>query len=377
MPDFSRYIIISAVFAAAFLCAGAGEPPPPETIAAVQQTDSEDDDEWKPKSYYVPVPFYKPETGWGGSFTAAFLYKSGKSRNTPPSMMNYYMNYTQNHQNMLSFEMNHYFKNYEHYIKARIEYIKFPDKFYGVGNRTKLLDEEDFTPQTTGVWVEYYKRISGKIFAGARARTEHTVILSAQAGGLLDTLDIPGSAGGLVSGVELLFQMDERDNVYFARDGGYYRLSAGIFNRVFGSDFDFSRYEADIRRYVPLNKNCSLSLQGLFVFNAGNAPLNFMGLMGGDTQMRGYYKGRFRDKNMSVFQAEYKWILHERICAVFFAGYGGVFERVDSFSTQEFKISAGGGLRFFIDPKDRLTVRLDAGVGSDGPGIYIIAGEAF
>mgnify|MGYP000077960924 CR=1 FL=1 len=62
---------------------------------------------------------------------------------------------------------------------------------------------------------------------------------------------------------------------------------------------------------------------------------------------------------------------------VLFAGYGGVSDGIGSFSTGDFKISAGSGLRFFIDPKDRLSVRLDFGWGSDGMSVYILAGEAY
>jgi len=103
-----------------------------------------------------------------------------------------------------------------------------------------------------------------------------------------------------------------------------------------------------------------------------------MGLLGGAEIMRGYYLGRYRDKNMLVLQAEYRWApIFWRFGLAAFAALGDVAETLDRFNLGRFKTTYGLGLRFVIDPKQRLHLRLDFGFGKETSGVYFTAGEAF
>ena len=94
--------------------------------------------------------------------------------------------------------------------------------------------------------------------------------------------------------------------------------------------------------------------------------------------MRGYYLGRYRDRNMITAQAEYRAPLFWRFGAVVFAGFGDVSDSVTAFRLDRFKYSLGCGVRFMFDARERINARIDAGFGKDGnAGVYAMVLEAF
>ena len=98
--------------------------------------------------------------------------------------------------------------------------------------------------------------------------------------------------------------------------------------------------------------------------------------LGGDSLMRGYYAGRFRDKVLLAGQAEYRLPLWWRFGLVGFVGAGGVADRVGILSTSAFKLTYGFGLRFRLN-REGENLRIDFGYGKGTSGLYFTAGEAF
>ena len=105
-----------------------------------------------------------------------------------------------------------------------------------------------------------------------------------------------------------------------------------------------------------------------------------MALMGGETMMRGYYYGRYRDKNMLAGQAEYRILpfsFSKRIGAAFFAGTAVVAPTIGSLRFDNLKLAGGAGIRYLVFPKKDIFVRFDVGVTKEGIGFYFFTGEAF
>ena len=67
-----------------------------------------------------------------------------------------------------------------------------------------------------------------------------------------------------------------------------------------------------------------MAFQFLGNFNEGDVPVRSMANMGSGSIMRGYYEGRYTDKNMLAFQAEMRQHLIRRLGMVAFAGVGRV-----------------------------------------------------
>ena len=93
--------------------------------------------------------------------------------------------------------------------------------------------------------------------------------------------------------------------------------------------------------------------------------------------MRGYYRGRYRDKNMIAFQMEYRIPVWWRLGLVGFVGFGDVADKVSHFELLNFKYSVGWGVRYLLLSQERINVRLDFGIGGGSSNLYITINEAF
>ena len=93
--------------------------------------------------------------------------------------------------------------------------------------------------------------------------------------------------------------------------------------------------------------------------------------------MRGYYLGRYRDQHAAALQAEYRTYVWKRFGFVAFVGFGDVAKKLNRFALKDFKTSVGFGLRFAIDPKEKINFRFDIAFGHDSSAFYITATEAF
>ena len=94
--------------------------------------------------------------------------------------------------------------------------------------------------------------------------------------------------------------------------------------------------------------------------------------------MRGYYSGRFRDQDMMVLQTEYRLPVKGRFGLAFFGSFGSVANKLKEYQLSNFKYSYGGGIRFALNKKERLNLRIDYGIGKGkNSGLYFQIGEAF
>ena len=96
--------------------------------------------------------------------------------------------------------------------------------------------------------------------------------------------------------------------------------------------------------------------------------------------MRGYYLGRYRDRNFLGTQIEYRILpfsFSERFGASVFMAAGQVFGDDLSLSWQHFLPTGGAGLRFLIFPDKDIYTRLDFAFTQEGNGVYFFIGEAF
>jgi len=326
----------------------------------------------------LPVLFYTPETklAFGGGGLYYFPLTTDKTVNRPSSIA-FSGVYTQRKQSYVELNPDFYLGHGYHF-QAVLRYSNFPDQIYGIGNTTSADREELFTSKYWWLNVEALKRVRGPVNAGLQYFFDSTRLAKVEEGGLLDSGDIPGSGGGTVSGLGPFMTYDNRDSIFFPIKGSFHQFSAMTFGRALGSDFRFNRLFLDLRKYHGFSASRVAAFQAQFLFETGDPPFWRMGLLGGEKIMRGYYSGRYRDRNMVAFQVEYRWVpVFWRIGLAAFAGLGDVADKPGHFDLGRFKYSYGLGLRFVLDPKQRLHLRLDFGRGKGTSGLYFTAAEAF
>jgi len=327
----------------------------------------------------LPVIYYTPETrlafGAGGIIT---FRPKGSSAADLPSYFQALAVYTQNKQFTLSLEPRLYLNGRSFLLTGLFELTKFPNKFWGIGFDTPASAEENFTTAKQALQFTFQKRIvpRANIYFGLTYYFEHTKLLKFDPEGQLASGHIIGWKGGLLSGLGVIFSLDSRDKIYSPSRGNYFQVSSLVFNRLVASQYDFFKFKADLRHYLPLGKSRVLALQCVFQAVPGTTPFSSLSLLGGDSLMRGYYSGRYRDKVLLAGQAECRLPLWWRFGLAGFAGLGGVADSVGCLSAAKFKYSYGFGFRFRLD-REGAVLRMDFGFGKGTWGLYFTAGQAF
>ena len=349
-------------------------PSPPE---GSQKTD-QDTDAFRPKLIFLPFVYYTPETklALGAGGVLSFRVGTDKAM-TRTSTVWIFGNYTLAKQFQVSVVPQVYFARNSFYLSGNLRYERTPQKFYGIGNDAPSSFVESYTPRIALFQAGLKKRLLASLYAGLTLDLERTNMESVEPGGTLETEGIPGSRGGLVLGAGISFDWDTRDNVQFPRHGSFFQLAANAYGPAMGSDFAFSSLNLDYRKYASPASGQVLALQAVLRLTSGDTPFYRLSMLGGDSLLRGYYKGRFRDKDMIVVQAEYRVSLGRRFGAAGFAGLGQVFSRFSDLELKSLRYSMGTGLRYSLNPREGTNIRMDLAWGVRSFGLYFTAQESF
>ena len=170
---------------------------------------------------------------------------------------------------------------------------------------------------------------------------------------------------------------DTRSSVIYPRRGGYHQLLVDGYPKIWFADFGFARYTLDLRGYVPVARTQVLALQAVGSATSGEPPFDQLPELGGDRLLRGYFQGRYRDRHLIAFQAEYRLPVFWRLGAVGFVGVGQVADDLSGFGLDRFRPAGGLGLRFLLAGDEELNIRADFAFGEGSSGFYLAFGEAF
>ncbi len=328
---------------------------------------------------FSPVFGYTPETSalLGANMFKLFKHKGSDSL-TRTSYADVLAIATLNKQLVLEQNYTLFTRGEKYLLNGFTGFSKFPQYYYGIGNvenGTKdIISYNQFRFDHL-----IMRRLHKKIFVGIgyRYNTLFHVIYGDDT--RFASTPVTGSNGAMSSGVQIVIASDTRNNVYNTSRGHLLRWKS-IFNATaFGSQFTFRAHEVDLRGFtMPFRgRRDVLAVQAYGYFTAGNVPWNEMGTMGNDMIMRGYYSGRYRDRNYAAGQAEYRLNFNKMFGAVGFAGLGEVADKLNHFSAHFIKPNFGAGFRMTVDRRERLNLRLDMGYGQHTSNVYFTLAEAF
>ncbi|MBN1543658.1 BamA/TamA family outer membrane protein [candidate division KSB1 bacterium] len=327
----------------------------------------------------LPYAFYTPETDFAVGFGAVYAARSAsQSLQSRPSSHLIAATYTLKHQIVVNYLPEIYLRDESIIINGLYGFFRFPDKFWGIGNRTDNSAQENYESDCLRFETGVQKRIAPGWYVGVTQRFERLSIRETQAGGLLASGAIPGGQGGQACGFGLVLNRDTRNHLYYPTAGRYIQLFSTWFEPEWGSDFRFHKVIVDWRSYRSISKRLVLASQVYSVFTDGTPPFQMQALLGGSTSMRGYYAGRFRDKNLIAAQVEARLPLFWRLGVVAFAGAGQVAPEFSAFSAAGIKWSGGMGFRLLFDRQETINARLDIGLSEEGElAVYAVILEAF
>ena len=327
-----------------------------------------------------PVIARSIETDWSfGVATSATFHLSKNDTVTRTSNMQGIALYSLKKQTVLALNGAEYFKKEHFILNEQISYSYFPDNFWGIGNNTPDSAVEDYSFKQYYVYLHLMRHLGKRCYIGLLYELQNVMQVDYTPNGIFDKENVAGRKPYLISGAGLSFTYDTRTEAFSPDKGTFAQFYFNHFGKLTGSDYDYTNIVLDYRKFFRLYKQQVLALQGYFFGNVGSeVPIRSLASFGGNNSMRGYYDGRYRDKNQLVFQGEYRMPVYKKWGIVVFGSTGDVSNTFTNYSLNDLKYSYGAGIRFAISKKEKLNLRLDYGIGQgNNNGLYFQLGEAF
>jgi outer membrane protein assembly factor BamA len=221
------------------------------------------------------------------------------------------------------------------------------------------------------------RRLGKNQLAGFRYAWDRWDVYDQEEGGLLLSENVAGNEASTYSAIGPLWQWDSRDHVFFPTQGLWAEAALLTNTDALGATQNFVKWTLDVRKYWSPKENRVWAAQLYLEGNSGAPPFNQLALLGGTRLLRGYYEGRFRDRQMAASQVEYRFPIKGRFGAVAFGSIGSVVDEWKNWEGDYLRYALGAGLRFTLLPKDKIRLRLDYGIGPNSSAFYLTVGEAF
>ncbi len=333
------------------------------------------------KIIFTPVVTYTPETSLGIGVGVKTLFKMrGSGSETRTSNMPLTVQYTIQNKYLFFSGFEVFTPQEKYMLTGNIRVQSFPSLYFDVGPDTPKSNEERFDYSQVLIEPILLRNLFTKyLFFGGGIRFNHVTRVDVEPGGILDASDRSGAKGFTSSGLQLAIIYDSRDNILNATEGMFASLTHGFYGSYLGGTQNFQLTRLDVRYFwQPLKKPSSiLGLHFISQFSYGDVPLLELGRLGGHQIMRGHFSGRYTDRHLIATQVEWRQRLSPRWGAVAFAGMGSVAPSIDQFAFKTIRPSVGLGVRFVIDKKENLNLRLDFGAGNEKINYYFKVAESF
>ena len=341
---------------------------------------SESGDPSAPKLINYPTVAYAPETSWELGVSSLYVYSANKDLSNRLSEIKAFTFYTL--ENQYGFWLDHalYTDENKWFFYGRARYQSFPLFYYGIGRETP----SEHIALIDGEYILFRERLLRETLPSLYFGLE----LDYQGLNRVNYIDtetdfeLPevGAMGSNNLGIGLGLLYNNIHNAMNPREGLYSEWAFMNYNTAAGSDYNMTTYVIDNRLYRPVKENTVFAAQLYGQFTSGNAPFNMLALMGGESLMRGYYLGRYRDKNLVAGQVEYRILPFEfskRWGASVFLAAGQVYGDEYGFNWDQFLPTGGAGIRYLIFPEKDIYTRIDVSFTEEGRGVYFFIGEAF
>ena len=259
--------------------------------------------------------------------------------------------------------------------------------YFGIGPDTVEADGTDYRLKNTdyltfatmkprswltfGARLGYSQPISIEPPRAANLASTQDVFTAATAPGLTDR---PGFLHS-----DLSVDVDTRHHPSRPTNGGDYRVTFSKFSdRDFGQ-YSFRRVEAEASRFIPiLHENWVIALRARVASSDtsdGNVvPFYLLPTLGGSRSLRGYDDYRFRDRNLLLLNAEYRWRVFGALDGALFYDAGKVAPRFGDLDLTDLRSSYGLGFRFHSN--NTIVFRVDVGRSAEGTRLLVSITDA-
>jgi len=319
-------------------------------------------------------PHYASDTRLGFGVVASGLYRLDRSdRVLPPSDVSLYGDVTTTGFYLLGLRGNTIFPRDRFRVNGNIFFCSFPGSYWGIGYEMGRDDgnKQEYKRLESHVQFDFLCRVAGYLYAGPNFLFSHV-----EGRNFEDESVLNGERRRVSSfGLGAVLSYDSRDFIPNPGRGFYVRLEQLFFVKEMGNRASFRRTSVEVRGFRTLWKGGILACGAQGIFNDGDTPWSMVARLGGSYWMRGYYEGRYRDRDLVQAQVELRQKVYRRHGVALWVGAGNVFPKMERFRWSHTLPNGGVGYRWEF--KNRINVRLDYGVGKGETGFYFSVNEAF
>ncbi|MFT3823716.1 MAG: BamA/TamA family outer membrane protein [Chitinophagaceae bacterium] len=187
----------------------------------------------------------------------------------------------------------------------------------------------------------------------------------------LSILAKPMEFSSIISQLGVLVELDNRDNVFTPNSGMKLHVDALMSDNIFGSDFDYWRFNYYAYYYTKIFHN----VIGGFRLDGQQAVSDPPFYMLPYIDMRGIPANRYQGNADILAETEFRWDVVPRWSAVFFGGTGKAFDYWKDFGSTDWQYSYGTGFRYLLARKFNLRVGVDLAHSPGTWAYYIVFGS--
>jgi outer membrane protein assembly factor BamA len=274
------------------------------------------------------------------------------------------------------------------FADAGVTYRNFTrEDFFGNGSDTRSVDRTSYRREDVTYGGRFGVRLKNHLKAGAHLNLIETNIGTGTDPRFPSTEqvfaadDVPALANQpsyVQTGAFL--EYDSRDIPGNPRSGGKYTSSWSQFHDRKLGQYGFTQFDAEAQQYFPffhqrrvvvLRAKTTLTQAA----DGNDVPFFMQPTLGGSEDLRGYTESRFRDRNLIVFNGEYRWEAFSGLDLALFADAGKVGPKAGDLSFSGMKTAAGIGFRF--NTEKSVFLRVDVGASQEGPRVFVKFGHVF
>lgn len=323
---------------------------------------------------FIGGPYYSSDVKFGVAITGTANYRlKGCDHSMQPSFASAYATISTKGFWTVGMEGTTFFAQDKSRLNYEMSFAYAPRNFWGMGYEAGSIDSMsvNLKQNEARVHLEYVMKLMPNFFIGPSAEWIY------DKAGTMERPELLAGQDRVVRNYGLGFtvQYDSRDLITNASRGVYVHLNTMFKPKFMWNKYAFTTVDFTTSYYHTAWRDAIIAGQVCTKFNFGNPSWASMALLGGNEMMRGYYKGRFRDKHMASAQVELRQHIWRRNGVVVWGGIGNVFHDGESFK-KHWLPNYGIGYRWEF--RKRMNIRLDLGFGKHGQsGVIFSMNEAF
>lgn len=348
--------------------------PPPGAHEAPHESAGAFDD-WS----FIPIIFYTPETQFGFGAAAIYSFNASDNGSAPLSTLGGGVIVTSQGQVMVKVEPDIRFDDV--LVQGTVRFQRFPTRFFRDG--ALMGDEgEPFDELSLITHIDIRYRLGAvdsplaDLSAGLRCDVRWNRVTEVVADGAFEGRDPLGLTPWVGMGCGPVLAWDTRDDVRYPTRGLYAQARLAGFFALYGESFTAFMTDIDVRHYADLGAHHVLATQLALRSTVGDLPYQLWPRLGGPNLHRGWFDGHLRGRHTLLLQVEWRFPVVWKIGATVFGSVGQAFDRFDELSPSALRFAGGAGLRFLLNKRQNVNLRLDLAWGN-GFAVYVDVLEAF